>query len=184
MEKLSISSEDLNKLGQSFATVGLWRGEFLEENMRRLGWRIAHLMQRQIKGHTYTGALTGSIRSQYDPGTSRLEIGPTQKRGRYDAGLLLQRGTRPIARLPFAPIAAWAEHRGLPAGPVWWKIKTKGVDAHPFLEETLARGDTQTALRNTAKRIGMQFVTRALQVLPLSGGGTVSFESGQSVFGP
>ena len=182
MEKLSISSEDLNKLGQSFASAGQWHGEFIDENMRGLGRRIAYLMQRQIERHRYTGALSDSVRSQYDSGARRLEIGPTAKRGRYDAGLLLQRGTRPIARLPFAPIAAWAEHRGLPAGPVWWKIKTKGVDAHPFLEETLERGDTQTALKNTAKRIGVQFVTRALQVLPLSGGGSVSFQSGQSVF--
>ena len=171
MEQLSITSEDLNKLGASFASAGQWHGEFVDANMRGLGRRIAYLMRQQIRHHRYKGTLEESVTSAYDPGAMKLEVGPTAKRGKYDAGLILQRGTGPIARLPFAPIAAWAAFRGLPAGPIWFKIREKGIDAHPFLEETLARGDTQTALKNTAKRIGVQFVVKALQSLT---GGTVS----------
>ena len=88
-----------------------------------------------------------SVQAEYDPSTTRLAIGPTATRGRYDAGLILQRGTGPIANAPFGPIAAWAESKGLPARPVWYKIKTKGVAAHPWLEDVLSDGRTGVAIR-------------------------------------
>lgn len=175
----SVRTEGLEELVRNFLSAPQWTAQFVDANMQQLGRRIAYLMRLQVKKHRYTGALEDSIVSQYDPGAQSVEIGPTAKRGgRWDAGLLLQRGTGPIARVPFEPIRKWAEFRGLPAGPVWWKIKTRGVTAHPFLEETEGRGDVQVAVQNTAKRIGMQIAMYALQQMP--GGG---FASEPTVFG-
>jgi len=152
--------------------------------MQQLGRRIAYLMKMQLKPHRYTGALEDSVTSEYDPRRQRLEIGPKAKRkGGWDAGLLLQRGTGPIPNLPFAPIKKWAAFRGLPAGPVWYKLKTEGADAHPFVDETIARGDVQVAITNTAQRIGMDLAAYSVQKIPMGKGeGLVAF-GGTSMFG-
>ena len=176
--EIKISVDDFITLGHHLSNAPQWTDRFVTQNMEQLGRRIAYLMGMQVKRHTYTGALGESIRSVYNPAELKLEIGPTAKRGSYDAGLLLQRGTRPIPNLPFGPIAKWAAFRGLPAGPIWMKIREKGVDAHPFLEETLARGDTQVAIKHTAQRIGIDLAGAALQVL-----NGVAINSGGAVFG-
>ena len=174
----AIRTENLEPMVRAFSTAPQWFGRHVTSNMEQLGRRLAYLMRVQLKPNRYTGTLEESAVSTYNPGQQRLEVGPTAKRKSYDAGMLLQRGTGPIARLPFAPIKAWAEFRGLPAGPVYWKIKTRGVSAHPFVEETLGRGDVQVAIRNTAARIGFQVAAYALQQTP--GGG---FASEPTLFG-
>ena len=176
--EIRITADDFIKLGTHLSAAPSWADRFVTQNMQQLGRRIAYLMKMQTARHRFTGALEDSIQSAYDPSAQKLEIGPTAKRGSYDAGLLLQRGTRPIPNLPFGPIAKWAAFRGLPAGPIWMSIKEKGVSAHPFLEETLARGDTQVAIKHTAQRIGIDLAGAALQVL---NGTTIN--SGGAVFG-
>ena len=172
MPGVAIRTENLEPMIRAFSTAPEWQGRFVSANMEQLGRRLAYLMRIQLKPNRYTGTLEDSTVSTYNPGSQRLEIGPTAKRKGWDAGMLLQRGTGPIPRVPFAPIKAWAEFRGLPAGPVYWKIKTRGAAAHPFVEETLARGDVQVAIRNTAARIGHQIAAYALQQVP--GGGFAS----------
>lgn len=167
---LKIESPDLKAYATKFAQAPEWSKKFVRSNMLQLGRRVAYIMRQVVKEHRYTGSLEQSIISEYTEGAlPSVAIGPTAKRGRYDAGLILERGTRPIPNLPFAPIAAWAEFRGLPAGPVWYKIKTKGVSAHPFLDRTMQRGDTQTALKHTAGRIGIDLAIEAVKKFP--GGG-------------
>src|SRR3990167_9017902 len=119
--EIKISAEDFNILGRHLSGAPQWYSRYVDSNMQQLGRRIAYLMGMQIKRHHYTGALEESIRSAYDRTEQKLEVGPTAKRGSYDAGLLLQRGTRPIPNGPFGPIAKWAAFRGLPAGPIWMK---------------------------------------------------------------
>ena len=153
------------------ADAARWVPRFIEENMMGLGRRVTYLMQQQIRRHKVTGGLASSVIIGYDTRKMRLEIGPTKKYGgRWDAGLILQRGTRPIPNMPWGPIREWAAFRGLPAGPIWMKIKMKGIDAHPFLRETLERGDTRVAIRNTAKRIGIDLASGTLQTFPGHGG--------------
>lgn len=176
--EVRISADDFLRLGQHLSGAPSWAPHFVTQNMEQLGRRIAYLMGMQLKRHTYTGALGESVRSAYNPAEMKLEVGPTAKRGQYDAGLLLQRGTRPIPNLPFGPIAKWAAFRGLPAGPIWMSIKEKGVTAHPFLEETLARGDTQVAIKHTAQRIGIDLAGAAVQIL-----NGIAINSGGAVFG-
>lgn len=181
---LRITSDDLNRLAEHLSNPEPWVTHFVDANMRQLGSRIAYLMRMQLKPHHYTGALEDSVQYEYDPKLIRLKIGPTAKRGgKWDAGMLLERGTGPIRNLPFAPIARWAAFKGIPAGPVWYSIKTKGVKAHPWIDSVIARGDFQVAVGNTAKRIGMDLASEALQILPTKNGRALRFTgSSQQVF--
>lgn len=164
---LKIDVSELNRWGQHMADAASWYPQFLERNMMQLGGRVAYLMKQQIRRHKISGTLASSVIVGYDVRKIRLEIGPTKKYGgKWDAGLILQRGTRPIPNIPWGPIKEWAEFRGLPAGPIWMKIRMKGLDAHPFLMETLDRGDTRVAILNTARRIGIDLAGGALQTFP------------------
>ncbi|KKK62525.1 hypothetical protein LCGC14_3003470, partial [marine sediment metagenome] len=161
---IRITTENVAELGENLVDSQHWVARFTDSNMEGLGRRIAFLMRLQIRPHKVSGALEESVISVYEKAGMKLQIGPTRKyRGGWDAGLILQRGTKPIPNLPFAPIAAWAGFRGLPAGPIWMSIKTKGVKAHPFLDETLARGDVSVAIRNTARRIGVDLAGAVVQ---------------------
>lgn len=178
-----IDVEELNRWGRHMANAATWFPRFLNANMEGLGRRVAYLMRQQIRRHKISGDLEESVKSSYDASRIRLEIGPEKKYGgKWDAGLILQRGTRPIPNMPWGPIKEWAAFRGLPAGPIWMKIKQKGLDAHPFLKETLERGDTRVAIQNTAKRIGIDLATGTLQTFP-GQGGQVNIRGGGSVFG-
>ena len=162
---LKIKSPDLKALEKTFSTAGKWHKVFVKKNMLTLGERIVFIMRQATSKHRYTGKFEESVKSTYKARVMRLEIGPRAKRGKWDAGLLLERGTGPIPNLPFGPIQRWAEFRGIPAGPVWMSIKRKGVKAHPYLDRTLARGDTQVAIKNTAFRIGQDLAAFSLQSL-------------------
>lgn len=48
----------------------------------------------------------------------------------YSAAVLY--GTEPIPNAPYTPIAEWAEKKGLPAFPVWYKIRTEGISENRF----------------------------------------------------
>lgn len=166
--EIRITTENIAELGANLVDAPHWVGRFVDSNMEGLGRRVAYLMQLQIRPHKVSGALEGSIMSFYESSALRLQIGPTRKyRGGWDAGLILQRGTGPIPNLPFGPIARWAGFRGLPAGPIWMTIKDKGVKAHPFLDETLGRGDVSVAIRNTARRIGIDLAGAVVQKIPV-----------------
>lgn len=154
---VSIVSPDLQKLVQRLAQAEQMHTRFVSGNMNSLGRRLAYIVRRALNQNKYTGGLQNSVKSQLEG--DRLEVGPTLKRRGYDAGWLLEEGTRPIPRLPFGPIKKWAEFRGIPAGPVWYKIKTRGVSPHPWLDRAMSAGDTRVAIENTAKRIGMQLAT-------------------------
>lgn len=166
---MNIESEDLKLLVQGFDRAITEHRVIIGYEMRVLGDAISRIMRERLSQHRYTGALDSSVKYAYDPTALKVEIGPTAKRGRYDAGLLLERGTRPIPNLPFPPIARWAAFRGLPAGAVWWKIKTEGVDPHPWLEDVRRNPLTEFVIRDASQKMGIGLISYALQDLP--GGG-------------
>lgn len=53
--------------------------------------------------------------------------------------LWVRDGTRPIERLPWAPIDEWASRKGIPTFPVWHKIRTQGITANPYHERAWQR---------------------------------------------
>ena len=148
-----------NRIGQ-IERMHRVRGDVLARNMQALGRRLAYLMRQTVKEHKYTKALEEGIVSEFDASGLRLEVGSTAKRGRWDAGELLERGTGPIPNVPFSVIKAWADKKGLPAGPIWYKIKTEGVAAHPWFQRFLDRGDVKLAIDRTADRIGVELTMK------------------------
>ena len=160
---LAIKSPDLERIAENISTLPSQHDEFIRRNLGALGRRVAYIMTVVLAEHKVTGSLKDSVQSVVTPG--QVEIGPTAKSGRWDRGLLLEQGTGPIPNLPFGPIAAWAEFRGIPAGPVWMTIKREGVKPHPFIDDVLYRGDTQVAIENTARRIGMDLIAYTFQGL-------------------
>ena len=110
--------------------------EGIKTTLQKLGPEIVKVIQAQFwPDHYYTGGLAKSVfYSTTEMGNlTTLEVGPTLKRGRWDAGKLLEGGTGPNPRAPFRPIAAWAVSKGLPPGPIWQKIRREGTEAHPFI---------------------------------------------------
>ena len=118
-----------------------WWPVVVREYFPPLGERVSEIMRQVVEPHRYTGALSDSITSEYNDGDQSVSIFPTAMRGQYDAGQILELGTRPIPNAPYGPIAAWADFKGLPAFPVWWKIRNEGVNAYPFLQDTLDAAD-------------------------------------------
>ena len=123
-----------------------WLPKLIEPGMRALGKQVEGRMRVAIEDNRYTGALEESITSEYDAAQMAVSIFPTAKRGEYDGGVLLETGTGPIPNAPWAPIAAWAEFKGLPAFPVVYKIRTVGVSEHPFLQRTLDSAEPDMVL--------------------------------------
>jgi hypothetical protein len=148
-----LSDGVLEAVGARLASAPDWMPEILGTHMPWLGDMEVDVMTGILERNRYTGELQSSVISQYDPLTQEVKIFPTAMRGEWDAGALLMDGTRPIRNAPFGPIKAWAESHGLPAYPVWWKIRTVGVAAHPFLMDTLNNGQTTGNMNEAAQRI-------------------------------
>lgn len=117
-----------------------------------LGRTIKGHMQLQMEGNRYKGDLVNSVQYDYEPGNKMVTIAPTLMRGRFSAGTLLELGTRPIRNAPWKPIKEWADARGIPAFPVWYAIRTKGMKAHPWLQQTMKR--SEPAILRAAEQIG------------------------------
>ena len=151
-----------------------WLPTIYERHLPWLGAQVAETMEGVLEGNRYTGELQSSIVSVYDPSAAEVSIHPTAQRGgRGDGGVILELGTGPIPNAPYGPIAAWAAFRGLPAFPVWWKIRTIGLDAHPFLQRTFDDGETGRAMTETAQRI---VTDGALEIVSAGGATRVSVE--------
>ena len=164
---VSIKSDGvLERVAQNLGRLPDWLPAIVRVHMDTLGAIVVDEMKAAVEEHRYTGALSDSITHQAADGGYEQRIYPTAMRGAYDAGTILELGTRPIPNARWAPIRAWADFRGLPAFPVWWKIRTLGVSEHPFLERTLqASGEHIT---EAARRM----VTTAAEQI-LYGGGKV-----------
>ena len=80
-----------------------------------------------------------------------VTISPKVMRGKWDGGLILELGTRPIPNVPWMPIKRWADFRGVPAGPVTVRVFFNGL-AEQELALTVAAG--QTASRDISERLG------------------------------
>lgn len=132
----------IENMRQRMSTAPSWVPQRASKHMRALGPKVVRRMKYAVIENVYTGALQESIRDEYQDGGLTVIVSPTVMRGRWDGGSILELGTRPIPRAPWAPIARWAGFRGLPAFPIVYKIRTQGVSAHPFLQRTLDDADS------------------------------------------
>jgi len=158
----------LQAINANLQALPRWLPAIVRVHLDTLGTIAVDRMRETIEPHRYTGVLQDSIEHHPEDGGYTQAIYPTAQRGgRWDAGALLELGTAPIPRLPWAPIKAWAEFRGVPAFPVWYKIRTQGVSPHPFLERTM------TALGPQIEEAAFRIVTTMVGEI-LRGGGTES----------
>jgi len=121
----------------NLAAAPTWMPQIISDRAHDLGPLAIRVMQEEVRANLYTGALIDSISADYENNDSLVTVAPRAMRGKWDAGLILEFGTRPIPNAPWKPIAAWADFKGIPAAPVVIKIRTQGVSAHPFLDRTL-----------------------------------------------
>ena len=164
----------LEQVAAKLADAPSWLPTVAERHMPWLGAQVGEVMEGVLEGNRYTGELQSSIVSEYNPTEQAVSIHPTAQRGgRGDGGVILELGTGPIPNAPYGPIAAWAAFRGLPAFPVWWKIRTVGIDAHPFLQRTFDDGATGAAMVTAAERI---VTDGALEIAAAGGAQNISLE--------
>lgn len=130
--------------------------------LQEVGNDVKKVMRDVLKPNAYKGTLYKSVEVDVDQNELKVEIGPTAARGAWDAGLIFENGTGPIPRLPFGPIKKWAAVRGVPAGPIWYAIKTRGVKPHPFVEHTLNM--SMGKIHKAAEKIGELIVKAYLHI--------------------
>lgn len=153
MPVITIRSDGvLERVAAKLQAAPSWFPQVYETHMPLLGRAVERIMYGLIEPNRYTGALQNSIQSEYDGSKKEVSIFPTAQRGAYDGGAILEEGTRPHTP-PWAPIAAWAEFRGLEPFPVWWGIVEHGTQAHPFLERTINDYQTTQAIDTAAQNI-------------------------------
>ncbi len=137
-----------------------WMPKIFKMNLDKLKPFVIQNMRAAVEQNRYTGALESSIEGRTEQGMddATLTVSPMANRGRWDAGTILELGTGPIPNAPWMPIKQWAEFKGLPPFPVWYKIRREGVSAHPFLERTIDL--SQSSLEWTAQSIAGDIATQ------------------------
>src|SRR3990167_4133932 len=174
MIKIRVDITEFANAIQPLRTAPQWIPVVIKGAMPQLCNAIVKAMRHEVSPHRYTDQLEESINWTYDGRKMELSIGPDAKRGSHDAGMILQLGTRPIKNVPWKPIAAWANFRGIAPRAVVAKIMAEGVTAHPFLTETLNRADVGRALEDAAKQTGDNISVRVFAGKAMLGGMTVS----------
>jgi hypothetical protein len=124
-------------LAENLRSAPSWMPKLISKAAHQLGPAAVDIMRDVTDVNRYTGALGESVSAEYTNNDYTVTISPKAMRGKWDAGTLLEFGTRPIPNCPWAPIKAWANFRGIAAFPVWMKIRRAGVNAHPFLDRAL-----------------------------------------------
>ena len=157
-----LTSKGIRELADSLAAAAIGTDSEIQKVFEDMGPRIADLMRRALAPHRYTGELAESVTWEYKSGPRELHVGSDLTRRNYNALSLLEGGAKPNAAVPFTPIAKWAEFKGLPAGPIWMSIKTRGVEAHPIREPLMISPAFVSLLDSGAKKLGENIVIKAL----------------------
>lgn len=165
MLDINIDTTEIYEAISAMGTAEVWIPQIIDRLMPPLGATVSRIMKEQVRPRSYTGTLEASIGSEYNSATKAVTIGPTAKRGQLDAGRILQEGTNPIPSAPWKPIQKWAASKGIASREAFFilrKIRNEGISAHPFLEETMVRGDFRDAVEATAQAIGAEISVQAV----------------------
>lgn len=164
--KIIADTSEIKRILDHWGGNSNWVPSIIHSEMPRLGKRINLTMRAQLHSHRYRGVLEDSVEDTYNPALAELTIGPAAQRGgRYDAGIILEKGTVPIPNCPWRPIKEWGQVRGLTPKRSFFiltKIRQQGVSAHPFLIQTMQRADFITALEDAAGRMGISLAAKAV----------------------
>ena len=158
MFKVEVDTSELKILASDLRTVQLRWTRKANLRMKAIGEQGVRSMRKVLRSNDYTGGLLNSVGyDQKDNGLqgSSVEIGPNKKRGSYDAGAILQLGTKPIPNVPWKPIVMWARVKGFDKPfMLWKKIQRAGIAPHPFINETLYDPNFQRELGRLQDMLG------------------------------
>ena len=135
-------------------------------NLMTLGGRICYFCRMELRDAKYTGKMERSFVSEIDAKGPSVKVYPTAKHSMF-----VRMGTAPHWA-PIGPLKAWAKWKlgdEKLAYPVRWSIhkhgtsmfqqNKRGTKANPWPIRVVARGDFQTAVTATSKRIGQELAT-------------------------
>jgi HK97 gp10 family phage protein len=147
MSQITIEAPGFDDLIRDFSKAPDVVGAQLKNAVRR----SAVIIQREAIKESPIDQ--GILRSQINvtfPGEFSATISSDAKYSIY-----IHEGTPPH-KAPWAPIAAWAKRKGLPAFPIWYSIQQKGTKANPFMKraaeksENDIQGEFNTAVKKVA----------------------------------
>lgn len=164
--KLAYRFDGLNDYIARYQNAPKVSQDLIEKNVRSLGKVLAAKMRQVLEVVKYTGEMERTISSEVAFAGTRwtLKVGSTSKHAEF-----VRYGTRPHW-VPIAPLKRWARwklgdenaaygiqkliaHQGTSS-----YIERRGLGdgngGYDYPARTLARGDVQTGLARTAKRIG------------------------------
>ena|SRR3990167_1537253 len=125
----------LEQIERNLAAAQQWLPKLTRKEIKRLGPIVRRKTMGMLGRNLYTGALMRSTTEEHEDEGLTVVVGPTLKAKQWDRGLILEYGTGPIARAPYAPITVWAGAKGAPRPGAWLKIRREGVSAHPWLDD-------------------------------------------------
>ena len=165
MFTLTVDATQVARAVSNLGRAPQWVPKNIDLVMVKLVRDVADIMSDQLAQRSYTSDLADSVVSSYNPAVKEATIGPRAMRGRsFDGGVIMQLGTQKIPHLPWTPIKNWAEFRGKSiqdARYIWLGIRSHGVKAHPFLNETMGRADFENAMVNAANVLGLKLAALA-----------------------
>ncbi|MFH1745561.1 MAG: hypothetical protein ABIG44_00820 [Planctomycetota bacterium] len=139
-------------------------------NLMTLGGRIAYFCRVELEDAKYTGQLERSFVSEIDPHGPSVKVYPTAAHSMF-----VRMGTRPHWA-PIGPLKAWArwklgdEKLAYPVqrsiareGTSVFQQRKRGTKANPWPIRVVARGDFQTAITATSKRIGQELAAAVVE---------------------
>ena len=152
----------IEQMRANLASAPSWMPEIYKKSIKRLAPKAQKKFRLRLSAHHYRGTLENSVKIEYKEAGLEAWIAPDAKRGKWNAGLILEFGTKPIPNAPWSPIKEWADFRGSPAFPVWFGIRTRGVTAHPWFDDAVG-SFYQADLAPEIKWLMGQLINRAFQ---------------------
>jgi len=160
MPEYTLTGDDVwKRIESNMERAPDWMPTVIRTHFLTLSPEVVDRMKEAVAENRYMGDLEDSISGEFSEGGYTLTVSPKAQRGAWDAGALLEMGTRPHAA-PWSPIAEWAEFRGIPAFAAWYTILTVGTQPHPFLDRTLEESMPQ--IQEAGRRMAEETANNAL----------------------
>ena len=155
--EIRVTVEGAIPIAQRYERAPKIMEELFTSNFRTLGGHVAWVMRTHMQPKKYTGQMERSVSWEVAPRPPWVAIGPTAPHAQY-----VLNGTPPHWA-PIQPLLRWAEWKlgdAKAAYKVQRKIAKFGTEGYDFLEMTMQDARFQSALVNTAGRLGMDLVAR------------------------
>lgn len=146
MSQIVIEAPGFDELIKDFNKAPRIVGEQIQQAVRR---SAIHIQREAIKESPIDSGVLRSMINVTFPGEFSATISSDAKYSIY-----VHEGTPPH-KAPFKPIAKWAQRKGIPAFPIWYKIQQKGTKANPFMKRGVknAESDVKQEFDKAVKKV-------------------------------